>query len=104
MLVLYNRLLPPKGFRAINLFGLVLARPGEPLDKRTLNHERIHSAQMKELLWLPFYFIYILEWLLRLPLPGNAYRQVSFEREAYRHDSEPGYLAQRRHFAQWRGC
>ena len=50
------------------------------------NHELIHTAQMKELLYLPFYILYGIEWLIRLGMYRNtkeAYRNVSFEREAY---------------------
>lgn len=51
-----------------------------------LNHELIHTAQMKELLYLPFYLLYGMEWLIRLVMYRNAkeaYCNISFEREAY---------------------
>lgn len=60
---------------------------------------------MRELLWLPFYVIYALEWLVRFLLTfnaGKAYRSVSFEREAYANDHNMQYLAHRRKYAQWR--
>ena len=34
---------------------------------RIINHESIHIKQQEELLVLPFYIFYILEWLLKLP-------------------------------------
>ena len=40
-------------FYAINLFGMIITY--EKLSKEELNHERIHSAQQKELLYIPFY-------------------------------------------------
>lgn len=103
MKVIYNSLIPFKGFTAVNLFGAVFARKGAPLSDATLNHEAIHTAQMRELGFVPFYVIYLFEWLARLLLDySSAYRSVSFEREAYEHQGEADYLSTRRHFAQWR--
>ena len=48
--------------------------------------------------WLPalapfaFYVWYVLEWLIRLFMRGNAYRNISFEREAYANEANPEYL------------
>ena len=41
-------------FYAINLFGMIITC--EKLSKEELNHERIHSAQQKELLYIHFIF------------------------------------------------
>ena len=71
-----------------------------------LNHEEKHSRQMRELLCLPFYVLYVTEWVVRLVQCGmrpiEAYRRISFEREAYRHEGDFGYLGRRRRFAMWR--
>lgn len=76
------------------------------LTHEVINHERINTAQMRELLFLPFYIIYTIEWLLRLGCcHGNtfwAYMAISFEREAYAKGSDRHYLARRKRFAQWR--
>lgn len=103
MKVLENKFLPFKGFLCLNLFGLVLVRKGWKHAVRDidLNHERIHTAQMRELGYIPFYILYLLEWLIRLPFKGNAYRNISFEKEAYLHQSDPSYLKDRKHYA-WR--
>lgn len=93
------------GRYCVNLFGTVWTRSAGWIDRRVINHERIHTAQMRELLWLPFYLLYFLEWVARLAVCRDfdrAYRSISFEREAYAHDSDYGYLHSRRHFAQWR--
>lgn len=102
MKIIRNRIIPFKGFTAINLFGVLFARPEAYLSDAVLNHERIHTAQMKELGYILFYVIYFLEWLIRLPLPGNAYRNISFEREAYKNQHNRFYLEYRRLFAQWK--
>lgn len=74
MKIIYNNILPFKGFKAINLFGVLFARKGANITQTTINHESIHTEQMKELLYLLFYIWYIIEWLIRLFLKGNAYR------------------------------
>ena len=94
---------------AINLFGVVFVRKdvwehrSETAKKITLNHEAIHTAQMKELLYIFFYIIYGLEWFVRLFINGSkAYDNVSFEKEAYAHLLEFDYLENRIHYAEWR--
>ena len=70
-----------------------------------LNHEAIHTAQMRELLYVPFYVLYVLEWLCllpRYPKRHEAYRHISFEREAYAHQAEPDYLKARPKFNQYK--
>ncbi len=67
-----------------------------------INHEKIHLRQQLELLILPFYILYILEWLLRTVLYLNTYRayqNMSFEREAYYNEKDLNYLDHRRPFS-----
>ena len=100
-MIIRNRFLPFKGFTAINLFGVILVRPKVVVNPILLNHERIHTRQMLEMLIVGFYLWYVVEWLLRLPQKGSAYRHISLEREAYAHEHDLGYLEQRKHFAWW---
>lgn len=104
MKVIYNRVIPFKGFLAINLFGIVFVRKGAgKMSERLLMHEAIHTAQMKELGYLFFYLLYALEWIVRLCKGSKApYRSLSFEREAYDNDSNKDYLLHRKYFAMWR--
>jgi hypothetical protein len=103
MKVIYNNLIPFKGFCAINLFGVIFARKDCIVGTYTLNHEKIHTAQMRELGYVPFYILYFIEWVIRLAIsPKTAYRNISFEREAYIHKFDTSYLDRRRRFAQWR--
>ena len=46
-----------KNYLAINLFGFIFSL--RDLDAVELNHELIHSAQQRELLYLPFFIWYI---------------------------------------------
>ena len=68
-------------------------------NKRTINHESIHFQQTLELGVLPFYVLYVLEWLLKLPFYGmKAYENISFEREAYSNESDLSYLEDRKRY------
>ena len=107
MPVVRTRFLPlGRRYAAINLFGLVLMKPTAKMSKRPINHERIHTRQMVELLFVGFYLLYVAEWLVRLiSTKGNnykAYRKISFEKEAYAFDNDMAYLSRRKCFAQWR--
>lgn len=102
MKIIYNKILPfGKRFYAINLFGVLFAKG--PCDKVMLNHERIHTAQMKELGYIFFYIWYVLEWLVRLFQYRDsykAYRNIRFEREAYENERDLNYLKRRRRFGR----
>ena len=101
MKIIYNKILPfGKKYYAINLFGVLFAKG--PCSRRTLNHESIHTAQMKELLFLPFYIFYVMEWIFRSFQYGSTfegYKNISFEREAYVNDQNLSYLNTRKPFS-----
>jgi hypothetical protein len=71
------------------------------LDKENevfVNHERIHLRQQLELLLVPFFVLYFLEFLARFIQYKKwnlAYRNISFEREAYTNEKDLGYLKRR---------
>lgn len=104
MKIIYNKYIPFKGFLAINLFGVLFVRgTWRDLNARVLNHEKIHTAQMKELGYVFFYLLYLMEWLFRLCTGSeNAYREISFEREAYDNEGNNEYLHSRKRYAMWR--
>jgi len=105
MKVIRNGLIPFKGFKAINLFGVVFVRRECTITATDLNHEAIHTAQMRELLYVIFYIAYVGEWLFHLAICRNAkaaYRRISFEKEAYAHQAEQEYLNNRKHYNQYR--
>jgi hypothetical protein len=98
MKIIQNRFLPPKGYTAINLFGVIFVRKGAYINEQTIRHEQIHTAQMKERLYIFFYLIYLLEFIVLLVRYRNwdkAYRSISFEREAYQHENDAEYLKNR---------
>lgn len=103
--VIQTRLVPKSNIVAITLFGIVFTRDKRMVDKRVLNHELIHCHQQLEWLYLPFFILYFVEWLWLMAKYRNwdkAYRGISFEREAYAHDSDFGYLSRRKHYANYR--
>ena len=103
MKTIVNKYIPFKGFGALNLFGTIFVREGvyknNKPPKKTLNHEAIHTEQMKELGYIFFYIWYFIEWLLLLPFFGKkAYNWISFEREAYDNDKNFKYLNRRERY------
>jgi hypothetical protein len=80
---------------------IILKEDALKRDETLINHERIHLKQQRELLILPFYILYISEWLLRTLLyldSYRAYQNISFEREAYANEEDKGYLSRRKIF------
>ena len=110
MKIIRNKYIPFPGFKAINLFGVLFVKNSSKIDDVTINHEAIHSKQFIELVilfavvtifirwWMPlfsplfFYIWYVIEWLIRLFKNGNAYKNISFEREAYANQGDFSYL------------
>lgn len=67
-------------------------------DDVLINHEKIHLKQQLELLIILFFVLYTLEFLFRLLQYKNwhlAYRNISFEREAYLNEKDLNYLKKR---------
>jgi len=100
--IIYSKYLPVKGFRAINLFGIIFARKEQPeLSRKIINHELIHTRQMLELLVIGFYVWYITEWVIKWIIYKDrllAYRNIGFEREAFDNDANLDYLKYRRRY------
>ena len=99
MLILQSRYLIPKGFSGLTIFPFVIVSAKVDLsDKVLMNHERIHLKQQLELAILPFFIWYFVEYLIRLIQFRNrrkAYRNISFEREAYANEGNMEYLEKR---------
>lgn len=103
MKIIYNNIIPFKGFKAMNLFGVLFVRNDikTPMSDIDINHESIHSEQYKELLWIPFLILYGLEWFIKLFYyfdSHKAYRNISFEREAYNNEKDLTYLENRKRY------
>ena len=67
-------------------------------DHVLINHERIHLKQQLELLILPFYLFYLVEWIIKSAIYLDfyeGYQNISFEREAYSNEKDLDYLGRR---------
>ncbi|MFC0778902.1 hypothetical protein [Flavobacterium sp. HJSW_4] len=102
MFLIVAKYLIPKGYRGMALFPFVLVKYDFDKTNGTfVNHEKIHLRQQLELLILPFFIWYVLEFLIRLIQYKNkdlAYRNISFEREAYAKEMDLNYLKNRSFF------
>ena len=99
-MILISKYLVPKGYTGLAIFPFVFLKYDRLKNDETLiNHERIHLRQQLELLVLPFYFFYLIEFLFRLLQFKNwkkAYRNISFERESYLNEGNLNYLKTRK--------
>jgi hypothetical protein len=104
----YSHHFPPSGYLALAFCPWVFIR--EDAKKRYTakidRHEVTHALQQVETLWILFIVIYGLEYLIKLPLCDfdhyRTYQSISFEQEAYEHQSETYYNDVRRHYTWMR--
>ena len=98
-MILFSKYLVPKGYTGITIYPFVFLKHRKlKNDVILINHEKIHLRQQIELLIIPFYIIYLLEFFIRLLQYRKwyvAYRNISFEREAYRNENDLDYLKSR---------
>ncbi|BAO55662.1 hypothetical protein [Nonlabens marinus] len=97
-MVVTFRLLKSLNVEAIALFPVIIFQ-GKALRNQNalLNHERIHLKQQLELLVIPFYIWYIIEYLFlrRNRNHKDAYRNIVFEKEAYSKENDLHFLETR---------
>ena len=125
MKIVRTKIMKLIGKKYMLLFCWLLTAPKAKITEVDLNHERIHERQMRELLYIFFYVWYGVEWLIRLiqfwrigytsykesndkwlkrikealwKLNYMAYRNISFEREAYQNEGHLNYLENRKRF------
>ena len=77
---------------AIAIFPFIFVHPNTKITDRLINHEKIHLRQQLEMLVLPFYVWYLIEFFCR------GYMEISFEKEAYENDSNLNFLKSRKFF------
>jgi hypothetical protein len=104
MITIENNIIPFKGFTAMALWPFVFVRKDSEKYYTDVveRHEYIHGEQQKEMLIVFFLLWYGIEWLIKWACYRNsmtAYKNVSFEREAYRHQNDAAYLDERKHYA-----
>lgn len=103
MIIVRNRIIPFQGYKCINILGILFVRSNVRfLNINTVTHERIHTKQMVEMLFIGFYLWYLFEWIFKLFKYKDswlAYKSISFEQEAYMNEGDIGYPMNREHFA-----
>ena len=103
--IIFNDIIPFSGFKACAIFPWVFVR-NECKERFTAidsNHEKIHLRQQTEMLVIFFLIWYSLEYVIRWICYGfnhsKAYKNISFEREAYKNQSNLDYPRTRKHYA-----
>ncbi len=90
----------PNGYLGLTIYPFIFLKKKQLKDNiYLLNHETIHLKQQLELLIIPFFVWYGIEYIFRLFQYRNqflAYRNISFEREAYTNDSDLNYTKNRK--------
>lgn len=99
-MILVTRFIP---YSAMAVYPFILIKRKEMQHNALLiHHEKIHHRQQLELLIVPFYIIYFINYLYHFIKLHNhylAYRQNIFEREAFAMEHDFDYLKKRRMFA-----
>lgn len=102
-MILISKYLVPRGYVGLTIFPFMLLKHKVLRNNTVLiNHERIHLKQQLELFIIPFFIIYLAEFLCRLIQYKKwrlAYRNISFEREAYTNEKDFEYLGSRSFWA-----
>lgn len=81
-------------------FGIYMREVEGEITPADVMHERIHWRQQVEMLVIPFYIWYGIEYLIKVLIwAKEAYFNISFEREAYRNDLLIDYLSKRQPYA-----
>ncbi|SNR16742.1 conserved protein of unknown function [Tenacibaculum jejuense] len=102
-MIIISKYIVPKGFTGITLYPFIFLKNSSiKNDNITINHEKIHLRQQIEMLVIPFYIFYVIEWFFKFLKYKNsylAYRNLSFEREAYTFETDINYLKNRKFWA-----
>lgn len=93
-------ILPKLSANAMAVYPFILLKyKCQKQDEVLVNHEKIHLRQQLELFILPFYLLYLINYIFNLFKYKNhyqAYYNISFEQEAYQHEKELNYLSNRK--------
>lgn len=103
--IVYSKLvdlLLPSGYKCINLCGIIFTREDATISDETIRHERTHTLQEKELLYVFFYILYVLFFIWNFIRYWNwkkSYRNICFELEAEENEDDVDYNDNREHYA-----
>lgn len=98
-MIIISKYIVPKGYLGLTIFPFIfLKRENLSLNRTIINHEKIHLRQQIELLIVPFYLFYVVEFLIRYIILKDwktAYLSISFEKESYKNESDLKFLRKR---------
>lgn len=101
MFILVSKYFIPKGYKGLTVFPFIFLKSKNDLNnKEIINHEKIHIRQQVELLIFPFFVWYFVEFAFRFLVFRNwkeAYRNISFEREAYGNEANLDFLGKKKY-------
>jgi hypothetical protein len=100
MIIIRNKMIPFNGYKGLTLWPFLFVR--SEMSTIDMNHELIHGRQQREMLVVPFFVWYALEYLVRLCIYRShktAYKNISLEQEAYERQYDDDYLSRRRLWA-----
>lgn len=100
MIIIRNKFIPFGGYKAINIFGILFVKKNVNIDNITINHKKIYTRQIIELLFIFFYIWYGIEFLIRYIInKKTAYKNIFFEKEAYFNEKDLDYLNRRKPYS-----
>ena len=102
MILIFKHIIPKK-YIGLTIFPFIFLKTKElKLNTVLITHEKIHLKQQLELLWLPFFIWYGIEFIIKYFMYKNwylAYINISFEKEAYQNELNTSYLENRKLFS-----
>ena len=101
MKIIHTEHFPFGRYTTINLFGILFTK-SKKLSPQSINHEKIHTAQMKEMVYIFYYLWYCIEYfIVRFfhKKQNSSYHDISFEEEAHCNQYDYKYLSKRKHYA-----
>ncbi len=95
-MIVISKYIVPRGYAGLTIFPFVFLKFNRfKTDYVLINHEKIHLKQQLDMLIILFYLIYAFEFLIRLIQFRKweaAYRNISFEKEAYCNEKNLDYI------------
>ena len=98
-MIFVSKYIVSKGYNGLTIFPFVFLKSNRfRTDYVLINHEKVHLKQQLEMLIIAFYLVYGFEFFVRLIQYKKwhiAYRNISFEREAYCNEMNFDYIKDR---------
>lgn len=102
MIVIFKHIIP-KPYSGLTIFPFIfLKSKNYKMNAILVNHEKIHLKQQIELLWVFFFVWYLTEYvflLIKFRKHDMAYKNISFEKEAYAFENDLAYLNRRKPYS-----